>query len=138
VREPYFERLATNLAEQGVSARYIDRLVAELEDHCADAAAEQGIAACPATPSEWPRDRLGDAAAIVSQVVARPELRGRLSSCRVALRMLGSHGGGLAIRLGDTSMAGPVVMRWSASIACGATLTAALLLAMAQSIALNV
>ena len=137
MREPYFTRLEKLLAERGIAARYIDRLVGELEDHCADAAAEHHDATDELRTPEWIAGRLGSAATIAAQVAARPELRGRLDGLRAALRPLREHYAELAMANRSAAVAGAVLARWSASIACAAMITAALLLAMAQSIALN-
>ena len=135
--EPYFERLRLKLAEQGVSARYIDRLVAELEDHCADVRAERSSALDDPATGCWIVDRLGDESVIAAQVTTRPELRGRLGGVRAVLWPYQAQWAAVAAGYGD-ALAGSLVMRWSASIACGTMLTAALLLAMAQSLAINV
>jgi hypothetical protein len=136
MHERYFERLRTKLAERGISARYIDRLVAELEDHYADAAAERRGGAHAPMAQGWCRDRLGNEAAIVSQVLARPELRGRFCSFRAATRLLLARSAEVVVR--DAIVAESPIMRWSASIASGTMITAALLLLMAQSITLSV
>ena len=118
-----FDNLRDYLLTSGMSQRYVRRAVAELEDHCVDAAAERPDGAHAAGDRDWIRDRLGHEAAIVAEVLARPAIRGRFCGLRLAL-----HQG---------IVAEAPVMRWSASIASGAIITAALLLVMAQSIAPN-
>jgi len=137
VREPYFARLEELLVQQGVAARYIDRLVGELEDHCADASADGWSSANEPRTSAWITERLGSASTIAAQVVARPELRGRLGGLRAALWPLKAQCAELAMSIPGGAGSGAVLARWSASIACAAMITAAMLLAMAQSLALN-
>lgn len=128
--EPYFARLRLKLAEQGVSARYIDRLVGELEDHVEDALAERRGDRVKQSSDAWLTERFGSDAVIVAQVVAREELRGRLCGLRIALRQVGAAQALAA----DGALWMPTLMRWSASITCGSFVTAALLFAMARSI----
>jgi hypothetical protein len=134
----YFEQLEKALAARGVPSRYIDRLIAELEDHRADVATERPDTAQLTAPLGWIRSRLGDEAAIVAQVIARPELRGHWSVLRASLNALRTYSQNWVADCDTCAIAGPLLVRWSASIACGTAVTAALLLAMAQSIALYV
>ncbi len=137
MREPYFARLEKLLADQGVAARYIDRLIGELEDHCVDASADAQDSADDFQTSVWISERLGSAAVIAAQVIARPELRGRLGGLRAALWPLKNQSAEFAMPMPGRAVTGAVLARWSASIACAAMITAAMLLAMAQSIAIN-
>jgi len=137
MREPYFARLETLLAEQGVAAHYIDRLVGELEDHCADASADGWDSADGLPTSAWITQRLGSASTIAAQVVARPELRGILGGLRAALWPLKTQCAERVMSIPGSEVAGAALARWSASIACATMITAALLLAMAQSLAIN-
>lgn len=138
MREPYFERIEAALAERGVSPCYVDRLIAELEDHCTDVAAERPDSAPRQSDPGWITSRLGAEAAIVAQVMSRRELHGGWSGLRRSLYALRAHSQGWVTHCETCAIAGPLLVRWSASIASGTAVTAALLFAMAQSIALNV
>jgi len=132
--EPYFARLRLKLAEQGISARYIDRLVGELEDHAQDALTERRSDRIDRGSDSWLTERFGSDAVIVAQVLARRELRGRLCGFRIALRPLAQHVGSVHAVATGGALWMPTLMRWSASITCGSFVTAALLFAMARSI----
>lgn len=135
MRERRFQRLRTMLADRGVSARYAERLVAELNDHYHDIEAERLVAGeSPARAAREARRALGAEAAIGALVLARPELHGCGCGLRAAWRVVLAHAGrgepGLA-------MAGPALARWGASIAFGTLLTVAWLLGMAHALTLG-
>lgn len=138
MRNGHFERLRTILLDRGVSTRYADRLIAELQDHYTDAEAERLAAGeSPAAAGLTACELLGADAAIAAQVLARPELRGHCSGLRAALRPM------LATLVVNEAVAWPgfstpAVARWGASITFGSIVTFALLLLMAQTTALGV
>lgn len=132
-----FSTLRQGLYEQGVATGYAGRLVAELREHRADLEAERLAAGdSRAEAAVRARQRLGSDAAIVAQVLARPELHGRWSSLRAALRLLPCigvtdvHGSGGAV-------AAPALARWTASISLGALATVVMLFALARTIAIG-
>ena len=132
-----FSSLRQGLYERGVAAGYARRLVAELREHGVDLEAERLAAGdSRAEAALRARQRLGSDAAIVAHVLARPELRGRWSSLRAALRLspsigvTGVHGSGGAV-------AAPALARWTASISLGALATVVMLFALARTIAIG-
>ncbi len=133
-----FSMLRRSLDEQGVARRYAERLITELREHRADLEEERLAAGDSAREAALrARQRLGCDAAIVAQVLARPELRGRWSGFRAALfarQPLGAVG---APSSGE-ALTAPVIARWTASVSLGSLLTVALLLALARSITLGV
>ncbi len=132
-----FNALRRGLYEQGIATSYADRLVAELGEHRADLEAERLAAGDSRSEAATrAKRRLGSEMAIVAQVVSRPELRGRWSNVRAALRtLLPLEAGGVHCSGGN--IAAPVIVRWTASVSLGSLLTVALLLALAQSITIG-
>lgn len=133
-----FGALRQALYEQGVAAGYADRLVTELREHRRDLEAESlAVGNSPSKAALCAKQRLGSEAAIVAQVLARPELRGPWSSLRAALRPLQ-----LAFASGETQwpagmIAAPAVARWTASVSLGTLITIAMLFALAQTTAIG-
>ena len=132
-----FSALRQGLYEQGVATGYAERLVAELREHRVDLEAERLAAGDPrAEAAVRARQQLGSDAAIVAQVLARPELRGRWSSLRAALRPLQAIG--VAAFMGRAALvAAPALARWTASISLGALATVVMLFALARTIAIG-
>jgi len=132
--DPGFGALRQALYEQGVAAGYADRLVTELREHRFDLEAEGlAVGESPCKAALAAKQRLGSEAAIVAQVLVRPELRGTWSSLRAALRPLQ-----LAFASGGTqwpagTIAAPAVARWMASVSLGTLVTVAILFALAQT-----
>ncbi len=129
-----FSALRRSLYERGVATGYAERLVAELREHRVDLEAER--LAAGDTRSEAvarARQRLGSDAAIAAQVLVRPELRGRWSSVRAALRPL-LPVNALGAHRSVEPAAAPAIARWTASVSLGSLLTVAMLFALAQSI----
>jgi hypothetical protein len=138
VRDRHFEQLRTILYDRGVCARYANRLVAELEDHYADAEAEQLAAGCSRDEARLTlTEQLGPSAAIAAEVLAHPELRGRCCGLRAVLRPMFSMLASTDRTTWDGVATAPAIARWSASITFGSMVTCALLLAMAQTMALG-
>jgi hypothetical protein len=140
MRDPGFGDLRKALFAQGIAASYADRLVMELREHHLDLVAE-GLAAgdSPERAESSARHRLGNDVAIIAQVLARPELRGRWSSgVRAALKPLQLAFAPLGPQcLGGAVTAGPAIARWSVSIGLGTVLTLGLLFGLARTIALG-
>lgn len=137
MRDSHFEQLRAILVDRGISARYADRLIVELEDHYFDVEAERLAAGDGrADAASTARESLGSDASIAAQVLSRPELSGRCCGIRLALRPIalaliaGSWGGG-------ATLAAPAIARWGASIAFGSMVTVALLFAMARTMAVG-
>lgn len=133
-----FNALRRSLYAQGIATDYAERLVEELSEHRRDLEAERLAAGdLRSVAAERAMRRLGRDAAIVAQVMARPELYGRWSRIRAWLRPLqpfgtaGTHWSGGAV-------AAPAIARWTASVSLGSLLTVATLFVLAQSIALGV
>jgi hypothetical protein len=138
VRDRRFERLEAILLGRGVASGYAERLIAELDDHCCDLESEHRAAGESASAAaSMARDSLGSDLAIVEQVLVRPELRGRWSAIRAALRPLTAVLPLEPLALGG-AVAGPALARWGVSITFGALLTVALLFAMARTVAIGV
>ncbi|MDH3418461.1 MAG: hypothetical protein OEM78_03240 [Gammaproteobacteria bacterium] len=132
-----FSALRQRLYEQGVATGYAERLVAELREHRVDLEAERLVAGdSRAEAAVRARQQLGSDAAIVAQVLARPELRGRWSSVRAALRPLQSIGIAGVYGPGG-AVAAPALARWTASISLGAVATVVMLFALARTIAIG-
>ena len=137
MRSPKLNALTTSLRDGGVSAAYIARLVAELNDHYADLEHEErAIGREPAVAAVEALRRLGQPDTIAAEVLAKPELRswpyrwpwiGRLLRPVLLLLLLP------AVPVLACAGRGPAIARWSVSIGLGAVLTGGLLLAMAQS-----
>jgi hypothetical protein len=131
--DPGFERLRQGLLAGGISKTYIDRLTAELREHYLDLEADRRAAGeTPIQAATAARRTLGNDAAIVLQVLTRPELRRpdhwveRLAGwVHVEADLLGP-------------VTAPAIARWSASISLGAVLTVGLLFALARAIAIGV
>lgn len=133
-----FNALRRGLYEQGIAKAYADRLVAELREHRADLEAERLAAGdSRAEAATRAKQRLGSDTAIVAQVVSRPQLRGRWSHVRAALRTL-SPLEAVAVHWSGGGIAAPVIVRWTASVSLGSFLTVALLFALSQSIAIGI
>ena len=136
--ESGFSVLRRSLYERGVDAGYAERLLAELREHRVDLESEQLAAGDSHTEAALrARRRLGSDAAIVAQVLARPELRGRWSSIRAALRPLKPFGAVNDHWFGDVA-APPAITRWTASVSLGSLMTVVMLFALAQSITTGV
>lgn len=74
--ESRFGALLISLRDAGVSSKYAERLVAELDDHFADLESELLAAnRTRAEAAEEAHARLGDAAVVAREIVRRPELR---------------------------------------------------------------
>lgn len=133
-----FSILRRSLDEQGVAKRYAERLITELREHRADLEEERLAAGdSVANAARRARQRLGCDAAIVAQVLARPELRGRWSGVRAALfarRPVCAVGAPWSAE----ALTAPAIARWTASVSLGSLLTVALLLVLARSITLGV
>lgn len=132
-----FSALRQSLYERGVATGYAERLVTELREHRVDLEAESLAAGDSRSEAALrARQRLGSDAAIVAQVLARPELRGRWSSFRAALRPLQPVGSAGAYWSGG-AVAAPTIARWTASVGLGALVTVAMLFALARTIAIG-
>jgi len=132
------QSLRTSLHDGGVSSAYINRLMAELDDHYADLEREARASGSerPAAAVEALR-RLGQQDAIAAAVLAKPELRS-WSHRWPWLAGLMSHVL-LLLLLPVTPIVacaqrGPAILRWSVSISLGTAMTGGFLLVMAQSI----
>ncbi len=136
--KPGFSALRQGLYEQGIATRYAERLVTELREHRVDLEAERLAAGDSRSEAALrANQRLGSDAAIVAHVLARPELRGRCSGVRAALRALQPLGAVDAQWSGGT-VAAPVIARWTVSVSLGSLMTVAMLFVLAQSIATGV
>ncbi len=132
------QSLRTSLQDGGVSSVYINRLMAELDDHYADLEREERTSGNerPAAAVEALR-RLGQQDAIAAAVLAKPELRswsdrwpwlaGLMSQVLLLLLLP-------VIPVVACAQRGPAIVRWSVSISLGTAFTGGLLLVMAQSI----
>jgi len=137
VPSPKLTALTTSLRDGGVSAAYISRLVAELDDHYADLEQEERATGRePAVAAVEALRRLGQQDRIAAEVLAKPELRSwpyrwpwivRVLRPVLLLLLLP------AVPVLACAGRGPAIARWSVSIGLGAVLTGGLLLAMAQS-----
>ncbi|MEE8236961.1 MAG: hypothetical protein V3S67_01495 [Gammaproteobacteria bacterium] len=135
---PKLNALTTSLRNGGVSSAYINRLVAELDDHYADLEHEERATGRePAAAAVEALRRLGRQDTIAAEVLAKPELRSwpyrwpwivRLLRPVLLLLLLP------AVPVLACAGRGPAIARWSASISLGVVLTGGLLLAMAESI----
>ena len=135
---PKLNALTTSLRDGGVSSAYINRLVAELDDHYADLELEERATGRePAAAAVEALRRLGRQDTIAAEVLAKPELRSwpyrwpwivRLLRPVLLLLLLP------AVPVLACSGRGPAIARWSVSISLGVVLTGGLLLAMAESI----
>ena len=135
---PKLNALTTSLRDGGVSSAYINRLVAELDDHYADLEHEERATGRePAAAAVEALRRLGRQDTIAAEVLAKPELRSwpyrwpwivRLLRPVLLLLMLP------AVPVLACAGRGPAIARWSVSISLGVVLTGGLLLAMAESI----
>ena len=133
-----FSALRRNLYERGIATSYAERLVTELREHQADLEAERRAAGDSRTAAAARAGRrLGSDAAIIEQVFARPELRGRWSGVRAVWRQLPPLGVVSAQSTGG-AVAAPCIARWTASVSLGSLLTVAMLFVLAQAIALGV
>jgi hypothetical protein len=129
-----FERLRTALLDRGFSNPYVERLVAELNDHYEDLAADRRNAGLqPENAALLARQLLGSDPFLVAQVMRRPELSDRWAGLRAAWRIRRRDWTAEEAVLGSALVA-PALARWSLSIAFGALLTSVLLLTMAHAI----
>ena len=132
------QSLRASLQDGGVSPVYINRLVAELDDHFADLEREERASGSEksAAAVEALR-RLGQQDSIAAAVLAKPELRswshrwpwlaGLVSHVLLLLLLP-------VVPVVACTQCGPAIVRWSVSISLGTALTGGLLLVMAQSI----
>ncbi len=135
---PKLTALKTSLRAGGVSAAYISRLLAELDDHYADLEREERATGRePAIAAVEALRRLGQQDTIAAEVLANPELRSWpdrwpwfVSLLRPVLLLLLLP----ALPVLACAGRGPAIARWSVSISLGVVLTGGLLLAMAESI----
>jgi hypothetical protein len=133
-----FERLRTALLDRGLPNPYVERLVAELNDHFDDLAAERRSAGLPPENAALlARQLLGSDPFIVAQVMRRPELSDRWAGLRAAWRVRRKGWTAEEAVLGGALVA-PALARWSLSIAFGALLTSVLLLTMAHALTFGV
>jgi hypothetical protein len=129
--EPALERLAAGLLAQGLPPDYVQRLLAELEDHFIDLEQEHRLAGCsPQAAAAGAWRTLGTDDVILAQVLVRPELsrhhRGWLGEPSPPILLTVAYADGHAIA------------RWGASISLGGVLTASMLLLLASMIASGV
>lgn len=133
-----FSALRRGLYERGIASRYAQRLVAELREHRIDLEAERLAAGdSRAAAALHAKQRLGRDTAIVAQVLARPELRGRWAGVRAAVRPLQPLGT-VSGHWPDGGLAAPAIARWTASVSLGSLATVATLFALARTIAVGV
>lgn len=131
----HFERLRSRLLDGGVSPRYADRLVTELYEHYCDLRNERTSAGDSSfSAGRQARSSLGSDAAILSEVLNRPELRGRWHDLRAALRFARASAG--AITIG--AYGGAAVARWGLSISLGLVMTTTTLLVLAHAVAIGI
>ena len=135
---PKLNALTTSLRDGGVSSAYINRLVAELDDHYADLEHEERATGRePAAAAVEALRRLGRQDTIAAEVLAKPELRSWPSRWPWIVRLLRPVLLLLllpAVPVLACAGRGPAIARWSVSISLGVVLTGGLLLAMAESI----
>jgi hypothetical protein len=131
-----FERLRGSLFERGISERYSQRLLAELEDHFEDLETEFRRSGRPAAEAvQAARAGLGSDDAILACVLSRPELArvdGWLNAVVRSLLMTFAPPLQPAVGHADT---GSAIARWSVSISLGTVLTVAMLLGLASTVA---
>ena len=131
----HFERLRSRLLDRGVSPRYADRLVTELYEHYCDLRSERTSAGdSEFNAGRHALDSLGRNSVILTEVLNRPELRGRWHDLRAAIRFARASAG--AITIGVDS--GAAVARWGLSISLGLVMTSTTLLVLAHAVAMGV
>lgn len=140
MRNAELERLRTELRRGGVSRRYINRTLEELEDHYADLEADALAAGC--TAEEAARragETLGAGSSIAAAVLARSELKTwtahwpRSARCMRSVCTLAAYPAAPAHYLADH---GADVVRWSVSTGLSLLLTWGMLLALSVTLQL--
>lgn len=138
MRRRELERLRIDLKRGGVSRRYVNRTLEELEDHYADLEADALAAGCTAEQAaRRARESLGTGTSIAAAVLARSELKGfgahwpRTARC---VRSACALAAWPAAPVGYLAARGPDVARWSISAGLSLLLTSGLLLTLSTAL----
>lgn len=132
MRDHTFDELKQVLQSSGIEQRYIRRMLTELHDHFDDLQREAVRQGChPFEAYELALTRIGDQRVLAHKFLEVPELRPwHHRHPRLALIYY-------PVAYVILLPAAPVVARWVAALSLGATITAAMMLAMQLSISLG-
>jgi hypothetical protein len=134
MRDQRLESLRLELLRSGVTPLYVERTIEELEDHYADL--ESAALACGLSPEEAARsarDALGNERALVSAILAHPELLTfstrwpRVAHCLHSAATLGTLPG---LPLLYCIEHRPELARWGVSLGIATTLMGGVLAAL--------